>query len=57
MTLNVKIKYKKHVKKKLDIKFRQMFWFLGYNSKMSIQNKLLIYNHFLKTTCTYDIQI
>lgn len=60
MTLDTKLKWKEHVKKKqqeLNIKFRKMYWLLGRNSELSIHNKLLIYRQMLKPIWTYGIQL
>lgn len=60
MTLDAKLKWKEHVKKKseqLNIKYRQMYWLLGRNSNLSIENKLLLYKQVLKPIWTYGIQL
>lgn len=60
MTLDTKLKWKEHVKKKrteLDIKFRGMYWLLGRNSQLSIGNKILIYNQILKPVWAYGAQL
>jgi transposase len=46
MTLDVKLRWKEHIKKKieeLNIKYRKMYWLMGRNSELSIPNKLLLY--------------
>lgn len=43
MTLDAKLKWKVHVKKKkeeLNIQYRKLYWLLGRNSELSVQNKL-----------------
>jgi uncharacterized protein YeeX (DUF496 family) len=43
MTLDAKLRWKEHIKKKrdeLNIKFKKMYWLLGRNSEMSFHNKL-----------------
>lgn len=60
MTLDTKLKWKEHVKKKraeLDIKYRQLYWILGRNSKMPVHNKLLIYTQILKPVWLYGLQL
>lgn len=60
MTLDTKLKWKEHVKKKreeLDIKYRKMYWLLGRNSQLSIYNKILLYNQLLKPVWTYGIPL
>jgi len=34
-----------------------MYWLLGKESQLSIENKLLLYKAILKSTWTYDIQL
>ena len=60
MTLDAKLKWKEHVKKKkeeLNIKYRKMYWLLGKNSELTIHNKLLLYRQILKPVWTYGIQL
>uniref|UniRef100_A0A0A9YSX4 Putative RNA-directed DNA polymerase from transposon X-element n=2 Tax=Lygus hesperus TaxID=30085 RepID=A0A0A9YSX4_LYGHE len=60
MTLDAKLRWKAHVKKKkeeLVLKFRKMYWLMGRRSKMSIQNKLTLYNQVLKPVWTYGAQL
>lgn len=49
-----------HIRKKRDEinhKFRSLYWLLGRNSVLSIDNKLLIYNSILKPIWTYGIPL
>ena len=60
MTLDAKLRWKEHVKKKkqeLDLKFSKMYWLIGRNSTLSTYNKLLIYKQVLKPIWTYGIQL
>lgn len=60
MTLDAKLRWKAHVKKKreeLGIRYRKMYWLLGRNSKMTTYNKLLLYQQVLKPIWTYGIQL
>lgn len=60
MTLDAKLRWKEHVKKKrteLGLKYRQHYWLLGRNSKLTIDNKILIYNQILKPVWLYGIQL
>lgn len=60
MTLDTKLRWKEHVKikiKELDLKYRDLYWLIGRNSLLSIQNKILIYNQILKPVWSYGIQI
>lgn len=60
MTLDAKMKWKEHVKKKrtqLDLKYNKMKWLMGRYSPLPIENKLLLYNQVLKPVWTYGIQL
>lgn len=59
-TLDAKLKWKEHVKKKvneLNLNFKKMYWLLNPYSSMSMQNKILLYQQILKPKWTYGIQI
>lgn len=60
MTLDAKLKWKEHVKKKkeeLNLKFRKMYWLIGRHSELSLHNKLLLYKQVLKPVWTYGVQL
>ena len=60
MTLDTKLHWKEHVKikrRELDLRYRELYWLIGRNSTLSIQNKILIYNQVLKPRWCYGIQI
>lgn len=60
MTLDAKLRWKAHVKKKreeLDIRYKKMYWLLGRNSMLSAQNKILLYKQILMPVWTYGIQL
>lgn len=60
MTLDIKLQWKEHVKKKrneLNLKYRQLYWLLGRASQLSIHNKILIYNQILKPIWLYGVQL
>ncbi|KAJ0183777.1 hypothetical protein K1T71_000200 [Dendrolimus kikuchii] len=60
MHLDRRLTWKYHAQTKRDemnLKYKTMLWLLGRNSKLSIDNKLLIYNMVLKPIWTYGIQI
>lgn len=60
MTLDVKLRWKEHVKKKkieLENKYRENYWLLGRGSKLTTYNKVLIYNQIIKPIWTYGIQL
>lgn len=60
MTLDVKLKWKEHIKikaKELNLKYSKLKWLIGRKSVLSIENKLLIYNQVLKPIWTYGAQL
>jgi uncharacterized protein YeeX (DUF496 family) len=60
MTLDAKLWWKGHIKKKRDelsIKFRTMYWLLGHNSELSIHNKIISYEQVICTVWSYGIQL
>ena len=60
MTLDTKLRWKERTKKKraeLDLKYRQYYWLIERNSKLAIQNKILIYNQILKPVWLYGFQL
>lgn len=60
MTLDAKLRWKEHVKKKkeeLNIKYKKFYWLIGRNSSLSIPNKLLLYKQIFKPVWTYGIQL
>jgi hypothetical protein len=55
MTLDAKLRWKEHVKKKtegLNLKYRKDKWLLGRTSQLSIQNKIMVYNQIIKPVWT-----
>lgn len=60
MHLDQKLTWRQHLemkKKQLNIKYRKMFWLIGPHSKLSIQNKILLYKMVLKPVWTYGIEL
>lgn len=60
MTLDAKLRWKAHVKKKreeLGLKYRKMYWLIGRHSPLSTYNKILLYKQVLKPVWTYGIQL
>jgi hypothetical protein len=60
MTLDAKLKWKPHVKKKqeeLTLKYRKMYWLMGHHSALSVYNKLMLYQQVLKPVWTCGIQL
>jgi hypothetical protein len=60
MTLDAKLRWKEHIKKKhdeLNIKFRKMYWLLGRNSELSVHHKLTLYKQVIPPVWSYGIQL
>ncbi|CAH2086206.1 unnamed protein product [Euphydryas editha] len=60
MHLDKRLTWKKHIKAKrdeLNMRFRNIYWLMARNSKLSIDNKLLIYRMILMTIWTYGLQL
>jgi len=58
--LDQRLTWRTHVKAKrqqLNLKLRGMYWLLGRRSKLSLENKLLLYKCVLKPVWTYGIQL
>jgi hypothetical protein len=59
-TLDAKLRWKVHVKKKMEelgIKYRRIYLLIGRQSAMSTHNKLVLYKQILKLVWTYGIQL
>jgi hypothetical protein len=60
LNLYEKLTWKSHIKAKrgqLDLKIKNMYWLLNRKSKLSLENKLIIYKHTLKPKWTYGIEL
>ena len=60
MHLDKRLTWQKHIwakRKQLNIKFKKYLWLLNRNSKLSLDNKLLVYKAILKPVWTYGIQL
>jgi hypothetical protein len=58
--LDQKLTWQKHIKTKrqhLNLKVQQMSCLLGRKSKLSLENKILVYKCILKPIWTYEIQL
>jgi hypothetical protein len=58
--LDQRLTWSTHIKTKrlhLNLKLRSMYWLLSRKSKLSIENKLLLYKCVLKHVWTYVIQL
>jgi hypothetical protein len=58
--LDSKLNWRTHIwtkRQQLNLKTNQMNWLLGTNSKLSMENKLLLYKSILKPIWTYGVQL
>jgi hypothetical protein len=58
--LDEKLTWKPHIKAKrrqLDLQIKNIYWLLNRKSKLSLENKLIIYEHILKPSWTYGIEL
>jgi hypothetical protein len=58
--LDRKLTWRKNIStkgKELDLKLRKMYWIIGGKSKLSLENKLLVYKAILKPIWTYGVQL
>ncbi|KAH0813919.1 hypothetical protein GEV33_008872 [Tenebrio molitor] len=60
MHLDRRLTWKKHIfskRKQLGLKLSHMYWLIGRKSKLSLDNKVLLYKSILKPVWTYGIQL
>lgn len=60
MHLDRRLTWRKHIftkRKQLGLKFQNMYWLIGRKSKLTLENKVLIYKTILKPIWTYGIQL
>lgn len=60
MHLDRRLTWRKHIetkRKELNFKTSKIYWLLGPKSKLSLENKLLVYKVILKPIWTYGIQL
>lgn len=58
--LDRKLTWRKHIftkRKQLGLKLRKLYWMIGRKSKLSLENKILLYKAILKPIWTYGIQL
>lgn len=58
--LDRRLTWQKHIftkRKQLGLKLSQMYWIIGRKSKLSLDNKILLYKTILKPIWTYGIQL
>lgn len=60
LVLDSKLTWRAHITSKkthMNLKLRQMNWLIGRKSKLSTENKLLLYKTIIKPISTYGIQL
>lgn len=58
--LDRRLTWRKHIfskRKQLGLKLHQLYWLIGKNSQLKLENKLLVYKVILKPIWTYGIQL
>lgn len=58
--LDNKLNWKQHIlkkKKQIDITTKQLNWLIGRKSRLSLENKILIYNSIIKPIWSYAIEL
>lgn len=58
--LDRRLTWNKHIitkRKQLQLKLNKLYWLLGKNCQLSLENKLLIYNIIIKPVWTYGIEL
>jgi hypothetical protein len=60
INLDSKLTWKDHITKKckqIDIKTKELNWLIGRRSKLSIENKVLLYKTIIKPIWVYGIEL
>lgn len=58
--LDRRLTWRKHIvtkRKQLGLKLNQLYWLLGRNSQLRLENKILLYKTMLRPVWTYGIQL
>lgn len=58
--MDKKLTWREHIVKKrkqIDLKFKQLYWLLGRQSPLSLENKVLVYKVAIKPIWTYSIEL
>jgi len=60
MHLDEQLNWEKHIcskRKHLGLKVSKMYWLIGRNSQLSMENKIVLYKTILKSIWAYGIQL
>lgn len=60
MHMDNKLTWKTHIGKKrkeMDLKVKKLYWLMGRNSRLSCENKILLYKTIIKPIWTYGIEL
>lgn len=58
--LDTRLTWKEHIKKKrkqVELKIKEIYWLMGRKSKLSLENKILLYKTIITPIWTYGIEI
>jgi hypothetical protein len=58
--LDNKLNWKAHIAKKrkqMDLRFKELWWLLGRKSRLSVNNKLLLYKSIIASIWSYGIEL
>jgi hypothetical protein len=57
--LDSHLTWKEHIKKRkqIDLTMKDMYWLIGRNSKLSLENKMLFYKTIIQPNWTYGTEI
>jgi hypothetical protein len=58
--LDKKLTWKNHIKAKrrqLELKAKNLYWLMNKKSKLSVENKLTLYNAILQPVWTYGVEL
>jgi hypothetical protein len=60
MHMDGKLNWREHIAKngkQTDLQFKQLYWFLGRKSPLSLENKVIVYKVVIKPIWTYGIEL
>lgn len=58
--LDKKLNWKEHIlkkKKQIDLRFKELNWLIGRKSRLSLENKILVYKTIIRPIWTYGIEL